>query len=95
VHKSEFDAHAVTIAVEDSGTGIAPSYVDRIFDPFFTTLRRNPMVWEWVFRFVDQLLKSMAADCGFRRSVLMEQPFTFNCRPTPRITNIEPLAKLQ
>jgi len=35
--KSEFDAHAVTIALEDSGTGIAPSYVERIFDPFFTT----------------------------------------------------------
>jgi signal transduction histidine kinase len=35
--KSHFDAHAVTIAVEDSGTGIAPSYVDRIFDPLFTT----------------------------------------------------------
>ena len=28
---------AVTIAIEDSGTGIDPAHRDRIFDPFFTT----------------------------------------------------------
>jgi two-component system sensor kinase FixL len=31
------DMKEVSIAVEDSGTGIDPSHMDRIFDPFFTT----------------------------------------------------------
>jgi len=36
--KSEIhDMKEVRIAVEDSGTGIDPSHMDRIFDPFFTT----------------------------------------------------------
>ena len=36
--KSEIqDMQEVRIAVEDSGTGIDPSHMDRIFDPFFTT----------------------------------------------------------
>jgi signal transduction histidine kinase len=28
---------SLTIAVEDTGTGIDPAHFDRIFDPFFTT----------------------------------------------------------
>jgi signal transduction histidine kinase len=35
--KSQLDAHGVTIAVEDSGTGVDPSYADRVFFSFFTT----------------------------------------------------------
>ena len=27
----------VEIAVQDTGTGIAPEYLDKLFDPFFTT----------------------------------------------------------
>jgi signal transduction histidine kinase len=35
---SSLDPQAsVTIAVEDSGTGIDPAHLERIFDPFFTT----------------------------------------------------------
>jgi signal transduction histidine kinase len=35
--KSQLDARGVTIAVEDSGAGIDPSYADRVFVSFFTT----------------------------------------------------------
>jgi C4-dicarboxylate-specific signal transduction histidine kinase len=35
--KSELDGTGVIVAVEDSGTGIAPENIDRIFDTFFTT----------------------------------------------------------
>jgi len=35
--KSQLDAHGVTIAVEDSGTEIDPSYSDRVFVSLFTT----------------------------------------------------------
>jgi signal transduction histidine kinase len=35
--KSQLDTHGVTIAVEDSGAGIHPSYTDRMFVSFFTT----------------------------------------------------------
>jgi len=31
------DAGALTVSVEDSGTGIAPDAVNKIFEPFFTT----------------------------------------------------------
>ena len=39
--KSQLDAHGVTIAVEDSGTGIDPSYADRVFVSLFTTKRHG------------------------------------------------------
>jgi signal transduction histidine kinase len=37
VRSEVHDVQEVRIAVEDSGTGIDPSHVDRIYDPFFTT----------------------------------------------------------
>ena len=30
------NAHSVQVAVEDTGTGIAPDQIDKVFEPFFT-----------------------------------------------------------
>ncbi len=34
---TDFDAHEITVRIEDTGEGIAPEHLPHIFEPFFTT----------------------------------------------------------
>ena len=60
----------VRITVEDMGSGIDPTHLDRI--PSFS-LRQNPLEWGWGFAFVAQSLKHMVANSGRRHEVLSER----------------------
>jgi signal transduction histidine kinase len=41
VKSEEFESDHVLITLQDSGTGIDPTHIDRIFDAFFTTKDRG------------------------------------------------------
>jgi C4-dicarboxylate-specific signal transduction histidine kinase len=75
--KTELAGGEVSVAVEDSGTGISPDDLKRIFSTFFTTKRGG---WEWACRFAGPLSKRMVAVCGLHRATHTEQFFTSRYR---------------
>ena len=67
----------VSVAVEDTGTGIDAKHIERV--SVRSSLPRT-RVWGWVYRSADQLLNRMVVVCGLREAVAMDRSFSSHCR---------------